>query len=319
MLTLEESYQEYFHYLAKPFERFLTYREWKKKYAIQVETEPWIVKLAEKMGYPGHTDEDDLKDYIDDELSDIWYELSLIREALLSYIGTNFSHITEWLDDINTALIHTITYISNSLNTFSRTFMTTIINLGIMIQDTIDIAYSLIRNVLYAMQQHLESIYKGVEEAIIASFSLVQESFKTVVEWATETLQDFYKNIKGGFSSIADAIVAGIDAIAKVIIAIIDGVALIISKAITVLGDTIIGVVHSVERMVTDILQTASTTIEEALTTVGGVMLEISHRFFSFLENIFPEDVNVLADGLAFIFEAQRLAAEKIKAKVGAI
>lgn len=296
---------------------FLLYREWKKQFSIQVETLPRIAALAKKMGYPGGTTLEDLEIWVQDQVYNIYDTLLGLTERIDDQIDRQLGWVGNWAVDITTVLGNLLGQITNFMARISRTLTDAIFQLNYSIQSTIDIAYSMIRDVLYAMQLYLDGVYKGVEEAIISAYALVEDSFKTMIEWATETLQEFYKNIKGGFSNIADAIVAGIEAIAKVIIAIIDGVAFVISSAIKVLGESIVDVVHSVERMITDILETASTTIEEALTTIGGVMLEISHRVFSFMENIFPDDVNVLADGLAFIFEAQRLAAEKIKATVG--
>ncbi|MBA7579398.1 hypothetical protein ES708_21268 [subsurface metagenome] len=312
-LTPIQARQAYVHYLAAANRHYIGYMEWKKLLDIEVISTPYVKKLIKATGYPGHSELEDIYDWINNQIAIIGQDIDNVRDRIRDAISDLFQVSFISFKDIYNILLNAINTITGVLQTIETSILTALYNIGGWIAN-------LMRNWTDIISELIITTSQWIADIALHITSEIQYTIREVGFYLGDMYQQFSEAIKviadssnKRLISLGDILIAAIKGVVDLAVAIVDGLVAVINTVVIsteiLLTNLINKIVETVDILVTGVKDIVVGTINTMLDYFRWLWGEIT----GLLDKMFDFDVDNLAPLFVSLFEAQKKAFAMLK------
>ena len=312
-LSPVQARQEYFHFLAVAGQRFIGYREWKRSQEIEVESTPYVKKLIELTGYPGHSEIDDIYYWVADELWLIEVRISDMKTYLAGLISTNLAITIASLIDAYAVMSNTINSVNLLIGEVHRSLLTVVSKTGELITAAIVGAADLITRAIQTAQSDTAIVANAIRNGIVEAFRSLDDNFALMYQQFEDAILSQTGSGSSTLEVLGNVIIAAIKASITLAVTIVESLALVIQSAVEsterVLIALVKGIVSTVDILVTGLKEIIEGTINSLIETFKWLWGEV----VALLDKMFDFDIENLSQLFVTLFEAQQKAFAMLK------
>ncbi len=312
-LSPVQARQEYLHFLATPGQRFIGYREWKRSNEIDVTSTPYVKKLIELTGYPGHSEIDDIYYWVADELWLIEVRISDMKTYLSGLISTNLAITIASLIDAYAVMSNTINSVNLLIGEVHRSLLTVVSKTGEWITAALDGAADLITRAIQTAQSDTAIIAYAIKNGIVEAFRSLDDNFALMYQQFEDAILAQTGSGSSTLEVLGNVIIAAIKASITLAVTIVESLALVIQSAVESTERMLIalvqGIVSTVDILVTGLKEIIEGTLNSLIETFKWLWGEV----VALLDKMFDFDIENLSTLFVTLFEAQQKAFAVLK------
>lgn len=312
-ITPLQARRDYFHYLSERGRRFITYREWKRTQTIEVITTPYLAALIKKTGYPGHSEIDDLWQWVIDEIALIDLRFDDLRDILVLLIDANMSKTMDVLINSYVVINGIINTVFQIMQEIQRSLTTLITKTGEWVTNVIENTQEKLDRTIEEVGTWIDEIGLRITDAITASIDASTERFEVMYEQFADAIDSSIRSGESSFNLIGEILIVGIKGVVDLAISIVDGLSSIIASAVAASERTLTSLIDGIVVMVDTLVTGAKEIIEGTINKLIDWLKWLWDQFTKLLDQAFDLDLESMAPMFVKLFDAQKRAFELIK------
>ncbi len=308
LLTPLQARQEYLHFMAVPGQRYIGYLEWKKTMMIEVASTEFVKELIKLTGYPGHSELDDVYQWVADELWLVDQRINDMRNNLSLLISTNLSLTIAALVDAYSVMSNTINSVNILIGEVHQSILTVVSKTGDWIAAALEgAAYQITRAIEHA-QEDTAFVALAIKDAIVMAFHSLTDSFAMMYDQFEVAIDRINSNLGFKFDGIGAVIIEAIRGAVDLAVTVVDSLAAVITAVVEstalVLTALVNGIVTTVDILVNGLREIIVGTINTLIDYMKWQWGETT----SLLDKMFDFDIETLTPLFVRLVEAQQKA-----------
>lgn len=224
-------------------------------------------------------------------------------EGMFGTIGTWLFHIVEGVygtfEDIQRWLQYDMETLNQAILAIESSIKSAVESISHDIEDTIGYLGGEVQVVYERVSDWLESVYLGVQEAIISAYNLTLEAFKQALSYANAQTSSIWDAIGALINGAAAIVVEVIKGLAATVTSLIDASKEAINFAVGKVAEWVVHAIDTVSKWIEGILDAILPALEEIMTD----LLSVIRPFFEWLSESIDIDTSTLTDAIASILE----------------
>lgn len=308
-----EARRQYFLYLSTPGRKYIPYRTWKTQQRVEVESTAYVKRLIALTGYPGKSEVDDIRYWVNQQLDGLWNYVNGWQSTVDNAVNQAFGTAQAWITNLYSTVANIVSTIGNILGRNQSDLLVDISTISEWIEDTINHWGDIIYGAIKDTSDWITYIGTEIRDGIVDAVNTLADRMDSMTSQIVEAIDRQQSQGDTTLSGITDLIVATIEGAVTIATSIIDGITEVLSQLISTLGDTIENAIDNSVKMIDTLVNGLTEIVRGTTTDVIDFLKWLWEQVTLLLDQMFDFNPDHIAPLLAGLFEAYQRAYAIIK------